>query len=370
MIKDSTHFASGLMARLLVGNKNVIMSPTSIMAALLRPTLGATGSTRTELLTTMGFDTWTDNEDLVKQIIAIEQDFVQNTKLKAVIATRMLLSNKLRVANNYLHLADEVDGVQIVDFVKDGHGIVGDVNGWVSKSTKGLIKDLLTDASINARTLALIVNAIYLKAPWLWKFDETLTQTDSFYKPGAKPSEAQMMQRSARYLYHETDIMKVLALPYADKQTYMFVFLPRTRQKVELRDAATHVAQNYTELLGELRMTKVHLCFPRFTFGWGTNSLIDPLKAMGIDTAFTHYANFSGISVDNNIFISDVLHKAHIIVNENGTEAAAATAVVMERKGGPEEDDVFFIANHPFVFTIGTLNNPQIHFVGQLCDPK
>jgi serpin B len=218
-----------------------------------------------------------------------------------------------------------------------------------------------------------ITNAVYFKGTWVLQFDENKTHQASFHIDGGEPVTVDMMQRTdddAIYPYAETADLQILRMPYdheSGKALSMLLLLPKDGKTItaEIALGTTGLA----DAVASMETTQVEVFFPKFTLET-TYSLPDTLKAMGMPTAFEDGADFSGMDGTHDLFITNVIHKAFVDVNEEGTEAAAATAVVLAGKGMMEEDPVpVFRADRPFIFLITDDETGMLLFMGRVTDP-
>jgi serine protease inhibitor len=247
------------------------------------------------------------------------------------------------------------------------------INRWVEDQTEDRIKDLIPQGAIDSITRLVITNAIYFKGTWVLQFDENNTHPAEFRSEGGEYVTVDMMQRTyidARYAYSETDGLQILRMPYeheSGKALSMLVLLPKDG---EITTAETALGTTgLADAIASMEPTQVEVFFPKFTLET-TYSLPDTLKSMGMPTAFGLDADFSGMDGTNMLFISAAIHKAFVDVNEEGTEAAAATAVVVSLKSAPMEEPVpVFRADHPFVFLITDDETGELLFMGRVADP-
>jgi serpin B len=248
------------------------------------------------------------------------------------------------------------------------------INNWVENKTEDRIKDLIPAGSIDPMTRLVVTNAIYFKGNWVKQFDKNMTEDTDFRTAPGKTVQVPMMQRTdedAVYLYAENNDLQMLSMPYENttgKKLSMIVLLPK-RDNLTAAEASLS-----TDTLSALQQSavsrRVMVYYPKFTLKT-SYSLPDALGAMGMPTAFTRNADFSGMDGTKNLYISDVIHQAFVDVNEEGTEAAAATAVIMKMAaapGNPEPVPVFR-ADHPFVFLIQDDETGAILFMGRVVNP-
>jgi serpin B len=240
------------------------------------------------------------------------------------------------------------------------------INGWVANCTAGKITDLFPEGSLTPDTVLALTNAIYFKASWLHKFNPANTkQADFSVNPNLTVSVPMMRIPSkdeVHFNYSETNDLQILELPYEGNRLSMLILLPRAPDTVELEKSLT--PDNITNWRSWLRPEELEVQLPRFTLKCRYD-LKPTLKQMGMPSAFNGSADFSGMDGTQNLFIGTAVHQAYIKVNEEGTEAAAATGVGIRWVGVPQE----FIADHPFIFLIQDKETGAILFMGKVVDP-
>lgn len=237
------------------------------------------------------------------------------------------------------------------------------INNWVDKATKGKI-DKIIEPPISLDIIMYLINAIYFKGQWTEQFDKKLTFTGTFYKEDGEKQEVQMMSRGGTIEYGQFDNTKIIRLPYGNEKTAMYCILPE--QGVKINDYIKELdTKNWNDLKDSIsKRSEVVLQLPRFKFEYGIKDLSNSLIALGMGEAFSDSADFSGIRDD--VCISRVLHKAVIEVNEEGSEAAAVTAV--ELKTTSAAKPTMFIADRPFIFLIEDKETETILFMGKLLE--
>ena len=243
------------------------------------------------------------------------------------------------------------------------------INEWVETQTNGLITDLIKEEMISPLTALILTNAIYFKGVWETQFDPLNTTLRPFTTPEETTVDADTMAIVDTYdyfWYTENEQMQLLELPYTGNDISMMVVLPKTNDLdsfINLIDA-----ELFSSWLDEMYATKIDIYLPKFEVETEYH-LNQPLINLGMEMPFTEQADFSGITGSNDLFISDVVHKAFINVSEQGTEAAAATAVIMELNAVSEPDRPTFDCNHPFLYMIYHKQTDTILFMGTITDP-
>jgi len=223
------------------------------------------------------------------------------------------------------------------------------INDFVEQATRGKIKDLIDPSGLDGMTRLILVNAIYFKGSWQSKFMPQSTKQDKFYVKEGVEKMVDMMHQKQKFVYSADDSMQVLGMPYVGEDVYMYVFLPKERFGL----AALLKSLNGKKLMDTLankNKEEVIVSLPKFKVE-STHGLVPILKEMGISKAFSRDANFNGISTAGQLYISDVIQKAFVEVNEEGTEAAAATGVVMMARSSLPRNPSFK-ADQPFAYVI------------------
>jgi serpin B len=255
-----------------------------------------------------------------------------------------------------------------VDFIRATETTRKTINTWVEKKTNNKIKNLIPKGVLDSMTRLVLTNAIYFKGNWARQFKEDRTKDAPFTLADGQKIDVAMMNQTAEFDYLETESFQALELPYVDNELSMIILLPKEFDGVyELEK--TFTMENLSQWLGKLHRREVIVSVPKFKLT-SQFSLASVLKSMGMNDAFSTNADFSGMSGKRDLFISAVIHKAYVDVNEQGTEAAAATAVTMRLTSvGPVQTPVFQ-ADHPFLFLIRGNQSNSILFIGRLMHPK
>ncbi|MCK4626665.1 MAG: serpin family protein, partial [Phycisphaerae bacterium] len=261
-------------------------------------------------------------------------------------------------------------GLEEVDYVKATEASRKKINAWVEKKTKQKIKNLIPRGVVNPDTRLVLTNAIYFKSNWAEKFNKHATRDEAFTLSADKTVKTPMMRQQKRHGYMETDTFQAVDLMYRYGDLSMTIFLPKKADDLAAFEK-TLTARNLTKWLGQFKRETVQLTLPKFKFT-SQFSLPETLKKMGMTDAFSEAAaDFSGMTTADKLFISDVIHKAFVAVDEEGTEAAAATAVIMALEAAPRpKQPKVFKADHPFVFMIRHRATGSILFMGRVMNPK
>lgn len=368
VIDANNQFAFELYAQLTDEEEgNLFFSPYSISTALVITYEGAKGKTADEIQSVFHFP----EEDGIRRsgfkavhnLLNIENEEYELNTANALWAQRNYI-----FLENYFDLVKDFYGGKVtnLDFVDETEKSRIIINKWVEAQTNDKIKNLIADGQITPMTALVITNAIYFKGTWVYQFDKNETREMSFrINPDTSVQVPMMYMENdeARFGYLTTDNFQMLELPYEGDELSMLIILP----KVNLESLQGELsAEKFEEYRDAMVRQNVIVFLPKFSFD--TKYLLNEhLAAMGMPTAFTTLADFSGMTGLRDLFISLVIHQAFVEVNEEGTEAAAATAVVMERTSAAPEN--LFLANHPFIFIILEKQTGNILFLGRVVDP-
>ena len=258
---------------------------------------------------------------------------------------------------------------RVLDFSGDPTGAADYINQWVEDRTNDKIQDIVSPTDVEGASLAL-VNAIYFKGTWKYPFDPKCTEVAPFQISARESTQVNMMIQTARFRYSLNRRLncQILELTYRGNRLAMYILLPTDVDGLASLESKLTLF-SITSAIAQLRPHRISVAIPGFEMTVG-EKLPEVLKAMGMNLAFTSAADFTGISPVRPLYVSDVIHKAYIGVDEEGTEAAAATVVIL-RKGPPSAPlDQKFVADHPFVFLIRDRVTGSILFLGRLTNPS
>jgi serpin B len=259
-------------------------------------------------------------------------------------------------------------GIRLVDYKQAAEDARTAINEWVAEETEDKITDLIPQGALDALTRLVLVNAVYLDATWASPFSKDATYDGRFTPLAGDAVTVPMMNQSASFAYAEGDGWQAVELPYARDELAMLVVVPDEGRFAEiegqLQDGLFDEAAGALAPVGE-----VELALPKFEFRTNA-SLSDALRALGMETAFDPLtADFSGMTKQERLYISDVIHEAYIAVDEEGTEAAAATAVIM-RVASAVMEPKQLIVNRPFLFALRDIDTGAMLFMGRVTDPS
>jgi len=360
-------FALDLYAKVSAKPGNVIYSPYSISMALGMTWAGARGATADEMARTLHF-----GKAVHAGFAALNKRLLgQQPGYQLSVANRLYVQQGYKLLDSFTAVTTEqyLAPLEQVDFAKAEAR--AHINQWVEDQTNKRIKDLIGEGVLTSLTRLVLVNAIYFKGTWATEFEKKNTTPQPFFSGGKKrevPMMFRAMKHEAGVRYGEADGVQVLELPYKGGEVTMVVFLPRARDGLGALEKKLD-ARKLDQLVGALRSAEVDVFLPRFRVEQSF-ALAPTLQAMGMPQAFSEKAaDFSGMSGKKDLYISAVIHKAFVEVNEEGTEAAAATAVVMTTKG-MAEPPMAFRADHPFIFALRDAKSGSVLFLGRLDDPR
>lgn len=366
-------FSLKLYQQVRGANGNLLFSPHSIAAALSMTMAGAKGETAKQMMAAMSLTLPDARVNAAMNAMGDRlaramqgDDRRKDEQGKLSIANGIWLQSGERILPEYLDcLAENYGaGVGVLDFARQPDAASKTINAWVSHETEGRIPDLVSPDAIQ-RALLVLTNAIYFKGFWTAPFEKDATSDAEFHLLDGRTIKAPTMHQRETLRYAKLDDLEIVELPYRGGSLAMRLFVPRTGTFVQFEatlDAARLKAS--AEALGE---RPIALALPKFTFSASLH-LNEVLSAMGMPIAFTGKADFSGINGERDLAISDVIHKAFVAVDEKGTEAAAATAVVIERASFMPQVTALNI-DRPFLFSIVEREGGEILFLGRVLDP-
>jgi serpin B len=371
VVEGDNAFAVALYGQLQKQSGNLFFSPESISTALAMAYAGARGETASEMAKTLHFTL--PPAELHPAMGALLRDLnAPQEGYQLSVANALWAQHGYSFLDAFLKLlkTDYGAGLNQVDFEGASETARLTINHWVEQKTQDKIKDLLQPGSLKPDTRLVLTNAIYFKGDWQTQFDKTLTKDEDFHLSPAQTKTAPLMHRTGGFNYFNGGSFQVLEIPYKGKDLSMVLLLPNEIGGLSsLEQSLTE--SNAQQWLRELApVSKVIVTLPKFKmtrqFELGAT-----LGAMGMPAAFSGGADFSGMTGKRDFSISEVIHKAYVDVNEEGTEAAAATAITMRALAmrAPDQPPPVFRADHPFVFLIRDNRSESILFMGRVTDP-
>jgi serpin B len=369
VVAGNTAFATDLYARLKSRDGNLFFSPYSVSTALAMTYAGARGDTAQQMAKALHFTAPQERLHPAFSDLQTELNAVQKAgNLQISVANSLWPQEEYPFLPEYLGLLKQYYGTSVtsLDYVAAPEAARKTINDWVEQKTNHKITDLIRPGVLNSLTRLVLANAIYFKGDWAKQFDPKLTSKGPFRVSASKDVECWMMYRKGTYAYAETPDLQILQLPYRGSNLCMIVLLPR--EPIAFGNLEHDLtAAKLAEWLNALHEREIDICLPKFKLTCETR-LDRSLASMGMADAFTSRADFSGMDGQKNwLYIGAVLHKAFIDVNEEGTEAAAATAAIIQALG--PETGPNFCAVHPFVFLIRDNHTGSILFMGRVVNP-
>jgi len=367
-------FAFGLYQALRGEDGNLFYSPYSISLALAMTYAGAKDETAKQMANTLHFTLPQDRLHPAFNSLDLElAQRGQGAKGKDEGGFRLNIVNAIWGQKDHHFLATFLDllaenygaGLRILNFANEPEESRIIVNEWVSDQTEGRIKDLLPLGSIDPLTRLVLTNAIYFNVAWQYPFNEDATRDGLFHLLDGGEVTVPMMSQKKSLGYAEGDGYQAVELPYDGRELSMVILLPQVGEFETFEKSLD--SQRVDAIIKNLESSQVALTMPRFEFE-SSFSLRESLTAMGMPDAFTN-ADFSGMTGNRDLFISDVIHKAFVSVDEAGTEAAAATAVIMPT-AAPPGVTVEVTVDRPFVFLIRDIPTNTVLFAGRIVNPS
>ncbi len=368
-------FAFDLYRQLSKEDGNLFYSPHSISLALALAYAGARGDTAQQMADTLHYTLPPDR--LHPAFSALDQTLAtrgQGAKGKDGKGFRLNIVNAAWGQKGFAFLPAYLDllaenygaGLRLLDFRSAPEPSRVTINNWVSDQTENRIKDLVPPGAINTLTRLVLTNAVYFNAAWAMPFKKEATSDGPFHLLDGKTVNVPLMHQAEHYSYAKGDGYEAIELPYDGNELSMVVLLPADGNFAKFQDSLT--AEQVDTIIQSLQPRQVNLTLPRWKFD-SSFRLSDTLKAMGMRDAFApDAADFSGIDGARDLSISEVLHKAFVAVDEDGTEAAAATAVIIRVTAAPAEP-VTLTVDRPFIFLIRDQPTGAILFVGRVLNP-
>ena len=370
VVQANNQFALDVYAELRSGEGNVFLSPYSISTALAMTYEGARGQTAEEIVRVFHFPTG----DVARHAAFAA---IHNQLNQEDAAYELNIANALWAQKDYAFLEAYINTLQSyyaatatnLDFAGATEGARKTINAWVEVHTNHKIKDLFPEGSLSALTRLVLTNAVYFKGQWVTQFDKGQTKDAAFYiSPNNAVTVSFMRLRGdgVRFNYAQDEGVQVLEMPYKGEKLTMTLFLPTNGDLAEFENVFS--LEKLEGWKNRLQMQRVDVFLPRFKFET-KYFMSETLKKMGMPTAFSSTANFSGMDGTRSLAIQTVIHQAFVDVNEEGTEAAAATGVaVAERSARPPVP--VFRADRPFLFLIQDIEHGNILFLGRVADPR
>ena len=372
-------FAIDVYQKLAAERGNLFFSPYSISLALTMTYAGAKGDTAAEMASVLRFTGYESEIHAAMRSLQERFNAIPSEAGSLDVANRLWLDKGEQLVPGYEALVRENygAGVETVDFLRAYETARVEINDWVAQKTRDRIRDLLQKNSVNSDTRLILVNAIYFNSAWLEPFDKALTREEPFRTGKGEQHDVPMMRRTGYFLYGENSDVQWLKIPYNIPDLSMLIILPRENESFtqleEFEQKLTH--ETMASMIADMNFSRVELRMPRFR-DERRYSLCETLRELGMNLAFTNDADFSGMVKEprqngHALHIDFVVHKAFIELDEERTEAAAATAVGMMRTTAviAPEPVIEFTADRPFIYILMDGKTGAILFMGRMVQP-
>lgn len=378
VVLANNKFAFDVYPKLIEKEKNTFFSPLSISSAFGMVYEGANGKTASEIKSVFHFPE--DMNILRSSFYSINNEINKTSKeYQLSIANALWAQKDYKFLDEYISSVDKYYGGKVtnLDFLNAVEEARLIINKWIEDKTNNKIKDIISKGSLSEATKLVLTNAIYFNGKWEKPFEKKATKADIMFttNPGINVNVNMMQQTNddkTVFKYGENNDLQILEMPYKGDKLSMVVVLPKKNDITSLEKLLT--LSNFNNWKKSLKEQRVNVFIPQFKFDSKYSSMANTLKSMGMPTAFSPgNADFSKMDGTKDLFIDSVIHQSFVDVNEDGTEAAAATVVMMATtSAGPQEGPVIptFYANHPFVFVIQDTTNRNILFMGRIVNPN
>jgi serpin B len=347
---------------------NLVFSPASIALALTMTAAGARGDTQRQMVEALRID---DADAMHRAANALTSELEARSgdpdvNVDLSIASSLWGQIGLPFEQAFLDLlaAEYGAGMNLVDYRSDPEAARVAINEWVADETRDRITELLAPGIVTADARLTLVNAIYMKAKWARQFEQDATSDLAFTNASGATVTVPAMRMSRFIPYSVGDGWKAVELPYEGEEVAMLLIVPDAGEL-----AATEEGLSVAAVADALEPRSVHLALPRFDIE-SSLSVGETLKALGMELAFSDAADFSGMTTADELAIGAVIHQANITVDELGTEAAAATAVIIETTAAPDDEPVELTIDRPFLFAIRDRATGAVLFLGRVADPS
>ncbi|MCF7918958.1 MAG: serpin family protein [Candidatus Cloacimonetes bacterium] len=342
--------------------ENLVFSPYSIYTALAMTSEGAAGDTQKQMAAILQNP---QSTDLAKLQLSLSQN--TGKYLQWQVANSLWLEQDFKVEKKFLKILQReyLAEIQRADFIRQPQQSLQMINNWVSDNTQGKIPAILNE--LDPLTRLVLINAVYFLGDWEYPFRAEVSHDDDFHTSQTTVS-VPFMQQTHTFYYYDDAFLQAVMLPYKDSDFAMLLILPREKGISELLNGFD--VNFFDRIRNSQENQRVDLSLPRFQLDYKRELSAD-LSILGMPLAFAPQADFSRISKKHSLMIDKVMHRAFIVVNEKGTEAAAATAVSINlTSAGPPKTPIIFKADHPFLFLLLEKQTGTILFTGCVNDPR
>ena len=350
--------------------QNLAFSPSSVESAFAIALAGAKGETASEIEKVFHLPPGGEDRfvlELQEQIARLGR----SGTLQIATANGLWISTSVRIAADFIALAKEKFQAEVRpgDFVHNAEKVRVEINDWVLTKTHDKIRELIARNSLDAASIAIIVNAFYFKGDWQSQFKHDGTYSEKFHLEGGNAHDAPFMHQVSSFAYAESTDVQAVELPYVGGEVSMVIILPKENGGLKKLESSMSSA-TLSPLLQKLSATRVAIALPKFKNTTALN-LAETLQSLGMKKAFiAKQADFTGIEATNQLYISDVIHQAFIQTDEKGTEAAAATAIEFVAGAAPMREELkTFKADHPFLYFLRERKTGAILMMGRVANP-
>ncbi len=367
VVEANNQFAIKFYDKIKDNKGNLFYSPYSMSMAFGMMYEGAKEKTASEIESVFNFPT---DDDTRRGAMARIYDELNNydEDYKFTVANALWIDENYKLLEDYTKNVEKYYGgvAKNVDFSRDITKSTEIINSWVEDKTNNKIKDLFPQGSLSENTKLVLTNAVYFKGTWKFEFKKENTREGDFTKDDGSVVKTQMMNLNGEeFKYLRDDKLQIIEMPYDGEKLSMMIILPEKIGDFE----KSLSSEKINEWNNELKEQKVNVYLPKFIMNT-KYSLNEYLKSLGMPLSFTENADFSGIDGTKNLFVQSAIHQAFVDVNEEGTEAAAATGISMGVTSvGPGQGPEVFRADHPFIFIIRDKTNDNILFMGRMSEP-
>jgi serpin B len=374
LVAGNNAFAFDLFRVIREKGTNLFFSPYSILAGLVLAYAGAQGQTEKSMAEALKFSLPRDRlHQVFNKLDLMLKERGQGARGTEGAGFKLHAVNALwgqkgcKFLSQFLDVLAQNYGaeLQILDFINETEHSRNTINRWITEQTEGRINELIPEGVIDQLTRLILTNAIYFNAAWKYPFNKNSTTDDIFHPLEGADISIPMMKQTKSFRCSEGDNYQAVELPYDGQELSLVILLPRSGEFTIFEDNLN--SEFVKEIIKELELNEVSLTMPKFEYE-SAFSLKDSLATLGMKTAFGGEADFSGMNGGHDLLIQDVLHKAFISADEDGTTAAAATAVIMTMKFMPALAKEIKI-DRPFIFFIRDIPTNSIIFLGRVLNP-
>lgn len=369
----SNKFAWEMYSEISEEGENLLFSPYSISTALSMTYEGAKGDTAEEIKEVLGIP---EKDDVRQPAIAAIYNRLnpEEPEYEWGVANSVWIEEEYEALSEFIDTLERfyVAKAENLDFQSEPEASRVEINEWVKEKTNDLIEELFVEGSITVDTRLVIANAIHFKGEWMTGFEEEYTKEEEFHIDEENVVEVPMMQGEEEYGYYENDEVQILEMDYKGEELSMLFFLPKDKNLHSLEEDIS--LEEIDEWREEIEERKVSVYLPKFEMDTSYD-LEEYLQNLGITSAFSKEADFTGMHEEGEeeLMIDDIVHDAFLSVDEEGTEAAAATGVEFQPVSADMEDEEelpIFRADHPFLFLLQEKESGHILFLGRMIDPS